>query len=226
MPKRRKIRSSSRRSAPALAAGPLNVVVDLSHHNADPDFERARDPGGLVGVIHKATQGLTFIDPTYASRRPEALEAGLLWGAYHFGTGSDGVQQAERFLDVVQPEDDTLLVLDFEANPQGPSMTLDEARAFVVHVNEATGRFPGVYSGHYIKQLLGTAKDPVLASCWFWLSQWGPTAVVPVNWPRWTLWQYTDGAMGPEPHTVEGIGRCDRDKFNGSMAGLKRLWGS
>jgi lysozyme len=224
---RRSRRASARRPRPrALATGPLNVIVDLSHHNAEPDFERAHDRGGLVGVIHKATQGLTFIDPTYASRRPEALDAGLLWGAYHFGTGDDGVQQAERFLDAVQPDDDTLLVLDFEANPQGPSMTLEEARAFVVHVNEATGRFPGLYSGHYIKQLLGTTKDPVLASCWFWLSQWGPTAVVPVNWPRWTLWQYTDGAMGPEPHTVEGIGRCDRDKFNGSMAGLKRLWGS
>ena len=225
MPTRRK-RSSSRRSVRALAAEPLNVVVDLSHHNAEPDFARARDLGGLVGVIHKATQGLMYTDPTYASRRPRATDAGLLWGAYHFGTGSDGVQQAEHFLDVVQPTDDTLLVLDFEANAQGPSMTLEEARAFVVHVNDATGRFPGLYSGPYIKQLLGTNKDPVLANCWFWLSQYGPTAVVPLNWPLWTMWQYTDGGMGPEPHSVEGIGRCDRDKFNGSLAGLKRLWGA
>jgi lysozyme len=224
----RRSRASSprRRRARALPAGPLNVVVDLSHHNAEPDFERARHRSGIVGVIHKSTQGLTFIDPTYARRRPKAIDAGLLWGAYHFGTGSDGVQQAERFLDVVQPDDDTLLVLDFEANPQGPSMTLEEARAFVVHVNDATGRFPGLYSGHYIKQLLGTTTDPILANCWLWLSQYGPTAVVPLAWPLWTMWQYTDGAMGPEPHTVEGIGRCDRDKFNGSLAGLKRLWGS
>lgn len=226
MAKRRKKPSSSRRRAGALAAEPLNVVVDLSHHNTEPDFARARDPGGLVGVIHKATQGLTYADPTYARRRPRATDAGLLWGAYHFGTGSDGVQQAEHFLDVVQPTDDTLLVLDFEANAQGPGMTLEEARAFVVHVNDATGRFPGLYSGHYLKQLLGTNKDPVLASCWFWLSQYGPTAVVPLNWPLWTMWQYTDGGMGPEPHSVEGIGRCDRDKFNGSLAGLKRLWGA
>jgi len=26
-----------------------NVVVDLSHHNADPDFAVARDRGGIVG---------------------------------------------------------------------------------------------------------------------------------------------------------------------------------
>src|SRR5229473_2401817 len=148
-----------------------NVVVDLSHHTADPDFAVARDRGGIVGVIHKATQGLGFGDPTYADRETNAGAEGLLWGAYHFGTGSDGVQQAEHFLNVVQPADDTLLVLDFEANQQGPSMTLEEARAFVTHVMEATGRWPGLYSGHYIKELLGTSVDPVLRNCWFWLSQ-------------------------------------------------------
>ena len=25
-------------------------------------------------------------------------------------------------------------------------------------------------------------------------------------------------------HTVPGIGRCDRDKFNGSLTALKKLW--
>jgi len=213
-----------RRRARTSAPGPLNVVVDLSHHNADPGFARAQ-AAGILGVIHKATQGLAFTDPTYALRQPAALAAGLLWGAYHFGTGSDGVQQAAHFLDVVQPGSDTLLVLDFEANGQGPSMTLEEARAFVTHVHDETGRWPGLYSGHYVKDLLGTSTDPVLANCWFWLAQYGPTAVVPLNWTTWTMWQYTDGAMGPEPHTVDGVGRCDRDKFNGTLSDLRALWG-
>jgi lysozyme len=216
---RRNARARARRATPVV-----NVVVDLSHHNADPDFAVARDRGGIVGIVHKATQGLTYADPTYAERRAAAVVEKLLWGAYHFGTGSDGVQQAEHFLSVVQPDDATLLVLDFEANPQGPSMTLEEARAFATHVMEATGRWPGLYSGHYIKELLGTRADPVLANCWLWLAQYGPTAVVPPNWASWTMWQYTDGGLGPEPHVVEGIGRCDRDKFNGSTGALRRLW--
>jgi hypothetical protein len=33
----------------------------------------------------------------------------------------------------------------------------------------------GVCSGHYIKQLLGTSTDPILAECWFWLAQYGST---------------------------------------------------
>jgi len=203
---------------------PINVVVDLSHHNGDVDLDVAREEGGLRGVIHKGTQGLTYTDPLYAVNRQKAADAGLLWGAYHFGTGSDGVQQAEFFLEQTEPNADTLLVLDFEANPQGPSMTLEEARAFVTHVREVTQRWPGLYGGYYLKTLIGTNHDPVLAHCWFWLSQYGPTAVVPPNWKTWTMWQYTDGGMGPEPHEVPGIGRCDRDRFNGRAATLVSFW--
>jgi lysozyme len=177
-----------------------------------------------VGVIQKATQGQAGVDPTYRTNRTKAQKAGLLWGAYHFGTGSDGIRQAENFLKVVDDPTDTLLVLDFEQNPTGPSINLEEARAFVTHVQEKTGRFPGLYAGHFLKDLLGSQSDPVLAQCWFWLAQYGPTAVVPKNWPTWTMWQYTDGAFGPEPHSVKGIGRCDRDRFNGTEANLRKLW--
>lgn len=203
----------------------LNVVIDLSHYDQNLDFVQIQNAGGILGVIHKATQGLGYTDPTYQVHKTAATDAGLWWGAYHFGTGSDGVSQAEYFLEAVNPNNSTLLVLDFEANSQGPSMPLEEARAFVTHVQAATGRWPGFYSGQYIKELLGTQADPVLANCWFWLSQYGPTAVVPVNWPTWTMWQYTDGANGPQPHSVPGAGLCDRDQFNGDLRGLRALWG-
>jgi len=203
----------------------LNSIIDLSHHNQNLDFQAIKHRGQILAIIHKATQGLLYVDPTYQSHSTDAAGAGLLCGAYHFGTGSDGIEQAQHFLDFVNPGPETLLVLDFEANQQGPSMNLEEARAFVTHIHEATGRWPGLYSGHYIKQLLGTSQDPVLANCWFWLAQYSPTAVVPPNWDTWTLWQYTDGAAGPPPHDVPGAGLCDRDKFNGDEPALRSLWG-
>jgi len=203
----------------------LNAVIDLSHYNQNLDFSRLKSAGAIVGVIHKATHGITHVDPTYEDHMTKALGAGLLWGAYHFGTGSDGVEQAQHFLDVVSPDAQTLLALDFEANPQGPSMNLVEARAFVTHVRQATNRWPMFYSGHYIKELLGSNSDPVLLNCKFWLAQYGSTAVVPPNWATWTLWQYTNGARGPLPHDVPGAGLCDRDKFNGGQSGLQSLWG-
>lgn len=220
----RSTRSKGVRSA-RPARSPLNAVVDLSHHNGTVDLGAAA-ADGILGVIHKASQGLGYADPLFAENRGKALESGLRWGAYHFGTGGDGVAQAEHFLEVVEPGPEVLLALDFESNPQGPSMTLEEARAFVTHVRSMTGRWPGLYSGHYVKELLGGQVDPVLANCWFWLAQYGPTPVVPPTWKFWTLWQYTDGGMGSPPHSVEGIGRCDRDRFNGTRAQLERLWTS
>ena len=203
----------------------VNQVVDLSHHNGNVNFAKAA-ASGLIGVIQKATQGETFVDPTFKKNRKGTLDNGLLFGAYHFGTGASGVSQAVHFLETVENVKDTVLVLDFEDNHAGTSMTLEEARAFVTHIKEQTGRFPGLYSGHTIKQALGTTVDPILSQCWFWLAQYGPTPVVPPCWKKWTLWQYTDGALGPTPHEVNGIGRCDRELFNGAAKDLKAFWGT
>ena len=201
----------------------LNAIVDISHHNGNVNLQLAK-AAGIIGVIHKATQGTGGVDPMYQTNRTQALNAGLMWGAYHFGTGGNGAAQAQHFLQVVGNTDNTLLVLDFESNPGGSSMALADARAFVTEVQQATGRFPGFYSGSYIKQLLGNGKDSVLAQCWLWLPQYGPTPVVPANWATWTMWQYTDGIDGPQPHSVNGIGNCDRDQFNGTEDQLQELW--
>ncbi len=207
---------------------PINVVIDLSHHNEKVDFEKIK-ADGIVGVIHKTTQGLTYIDKTYATRHTAALEAGLLWGAYHFGVGGDGSDQAEFFLGKVGPVDDTLLVLDYESNLTGPTMSLDQAREFVEHIANVTGRWPGLYSGHLIKeQLAGLATpDPLLSNCFLWLAQYnGPKPLnVPPTFRTWTFWQYTDGVHGAAPHRVDGVGLCDRNKFNGTLAQLRKLWG-
>ena len=34
-----------------------------------------------------------------------------------------------------------------------------------------------------------------------------------------------NGNAGDQPHQVPGIGRCDRNKFNGSMEGLQKICG-
>ncbi|HEY6119299.1 MAG TPA: glycoside hydrolase family 25 protein [Pyrinomonadaceae bacterium] len=203
----------------------INVVVDISHHNGNPDLAKAAD-AGIVGVIHKATEGQTMVDDKYIQNRESAIAAGLLWGAYHFGTSGDGSSQADHFLDTVEPDEQTLLVLDYESNGNS-TMTLAQARAFVLRINEVTGRFPGLYSGLLIKRKLGNQpRDLILSKCFLWIAQYGPAPTkIPPTWARWTLWQYTDGVAGPQPHSVEGIGLCDRDRFNGRMKGLLRLWG-
>ena len=209
-------------------AARINVVIDLSHHRETVDFDAVK-ADGIVGVIHKATEGLGFSDRTYAARRVEARRRGLLWGAYHSGVGANGSDQADFFIKTADPDEQTLIVLDYETNPTGPTMTLDQAREFVERVEEITGRYPGLYSGRLVKEQLGgvTPPDPVLSNCFLWIAQYGgPRPLdVPPTFKTWTLWQYTDGVHGPEPHRVKGVGQCDRNRFNGSLAQLKKLWG-
>src|SRR6266850_6046881 len=204
---------------------PINVVVDISHHNGNVDLGAAK-AAGLVGVIHKATQGTSMVDNMYQPNRQKAQAAGLLWGAYHFGSAGDGVQQADFFLQKAAPDSQTLLALDFEPNGNS-TMTLAQAKAFVTRVQSVTGKFPGFYSGSLIKQPLGwNPADPVLSQCFLWLAQYAAAPInIPATWPTWTFWQYTDGNVGPQPHSVDGIGNCDRDQFNGTIEQLQQLWG-
>ena len=204
----------------------LNNVIDISHYNNVTSFQEVKN-NGIVGVFNKATQGTTGVDATYHSRRQRALDAGLLWGAYHFGTKGNVEEQAAHFLDTVNPTATDLLVLDFEPNGESGTMTLSEAEKFVRIVNEKTGRFPGLYSGQsFIREKVGSNTATVLKNCFLWIARYSsehPKA--PPAWTTFTLWQYTDGNAGDQPHQVPGIGRCDRDKFNGDEAGLQRLWG-
>lgn len=211
----------------------LNAVIDLSHHN---ELSHKNDPlrcfqeaqaAGILGVIHKATEGTGMIDGDYAKRRQPALDAGLMWGAYHFGVPGNATGQADHFLDVVQPVDKDLIVLDFESRNNKPAMSLAEAEAFVDHVFNKTGRFPGLYSGQsFLKDQLDGVANSILSNCFLWIARYSSKQPeIPDLFPTFTLWQYTDGNVGPDPHEVPGIGHCDREKFNGDEAGLKRLWG-
>jgi len=200
-----------------------NAVIDISHHNGDINLGHAQ-AAGMVGIIQKATQGVSYRDPTYQNHCQQAQVLGLLWGAYHFGAGGDGIAQADSFLNVVQPAAGTLLVLDFESNRGGSTMTLQDARDFVTHIQTVTGIWPGLYGGAYLKEQLGSQADPILQNCWLWLAQYSRTAVLPPGWSNWTLWQYTDGHLVTDPNPIPGISPCDRDYFVDTVAALKKKW--
>jgi lysozyme len=204
----------------------LNAVIDISHHNTVADMAKVKKDG-VQGVFQKATQGATYKDPTLGQNRTKIEGAGLLFGAYHFGVSGDPSAQAEFFLDTVGKG--ALLVLDFEPNPQGYDMSLLEAEQFVHHIYTKTKRYPGLYSGHTIKEALASqgitsATQTELSKCWLWIAQYATAPLIPKVWKKWAVWQYTDGAIGSMPHEVAGIGRCDRDQFNGTANDLKKFW--
>lgn len=201
-----------------------NTIADISHWSGDVDLATAQ-AGGLTGIIQKATQGTTYVDPTLQTNASQAVSAGLAFGTYHFGTNADGATQASFYLQNVKGYTG-LLILDFEPNSTPETtMTLAQAEAFVEAIQNATGIVPGLYCGSYAKQLLAAQPSAILSSCWLWYAQYGPAPQIPQpSWSTWTMWQYTDGSSGIDTTPVPGIGACDRETFNGDADALSAFW--
>ena len=202
---------------------PNNLVIDISHFNAGPlDFVAAKN-AGVAGVIHKATQGSGFRDPAYGAHKTAAVKAGLLWGAYHFGTGANVDAQLSLFLGATGIDNTMLYALDFEENP-GNTMSLAQARDFIQKLDTRLGRKAVIYGGNLLKTGLGGSKDAFFGQHRLWWAQYNNTADVPPTWNQFWLWQFTDGHHGPSPHEVAGIGVCDIDNFGGTPAQLQAQW--
>jgi lysozyme len=223
----------------------LDAVIDISHNVQVSDFRAVRS-GGVLAVIHKTSEGGDWFDPSYASRRREAEQAGLLWGGYHFGTRQySGARQAEAFLSAARPGPTTLLALDYELNDSNPAntMRISQAEDFVQVIYRATGRFPVVYTdaswanGERVRR--GIRPEPVnpnsiLAQCDLWLADFHEQPEVPYAWADrgWRLWQYVanesveTAAYGAQPRAIPGITHCDRNLFAGDETQLARFWRS
>ena len=127
------------------------LVIDIYCGDEVQDFARTR-AFGIVGVIHKASEGTGFADKLYAARRKLATDLRMKWGAYHFFHGSAPVVEADHFLEVAEPDADTLVALDWEDVPHLGAPGADKARAFLERIEEKLGRKAVIYSGNVAKE--------------------------------------------------------------------------
>jgi len=191
---------------------PTAMVIDLSHYNTVTSFAQVKQ-AGIVGVIHKATEGTTSTDPKHDERYQQVIDADLKWGTYHFLYAGNIDQQVAHYLDVTDPDDDTLLALDHEKDA-----SLDEVKQFLQAVDQHVGRKAILYSGHVIKAQM-KAPDAVLNAHRLWLAEYNPTPHCPPGWAAPWLWQYSQSGA------VAGIaGHCDCDAYTGTPEQLAAQW--
>jgi lysozyme len=202
----------------------IDTIIDLNHQGR-PDFA-ALAQGGIVAVLHKATEGATFQDPEYQTRRVLAKTQGLLWGSYHFVSGASVTDQVDNYVSHAAPAADEAICIDYEHSSSGPDMTLAQLERFVVLLTQRLGRAPMIYGGDLLRHALQLNPSATLAKCPLWYSRYAsdPTGIPPAVWSAFTLWQYTDGASGPQPHDAPGIGRCDRSRYDGTVQELRAAW--
>jgi lysozyme len=192
------------------------LVIDISHWNEVTDWHAVR-ASGVLGVIHKFSQGVSYRDDMFNAARAGCEEAGLLFGRYHFAEGSDVMAQVRNFL--ADYRDGELLALDWEDNDGSTgTMSLSQAVQFVEEVHALTGQMPVLYSGNTAKEALGS-PNTALMKCRLWLAHYADDPVCPPGWDEPWLWQWTDEGKTP------GIaGNVDQDAWAGSESALRAEW--
>ncbi len=162
------------------------LVVDLYHGNVAYDFAQVKATG-IIGVIHKASQGISIVDGEYAARRSAVKAAGMLWGAYHFMSLDDPVAQARHFLSVADADNQTLVCLDWETQQQ----SVETARAFLAEIQNNLNRSAILYSGNVAKEQI-VGNDLFFGAHRLWLAEYGPVPRVQESWKAPWLWQYSE----------------------------------
>ena len=235
---------------PTCALG-ANSVVNMSHYDLmRPDFAgMARE--GVAGVIHEATFPRLERDARYSERQRAALEAGLLWGAYHFGDATNPIRQADHFLRCCRrrraPSGQAIrrnrgrVCCSFWISKktviiQEAAMSVAQAVAFVERIKERTGKYPGLYGSEYrLRQMLygpgaTSAHRQILTNCWLWIANYHAEPRNTAPWRAWHMWQYCgDGKCDLRPRSmypksVANVRKAERNIFRGDNATLQAFW--
>jgi lysozyme len=192
--------------------------VDVSHYDGTIDWMKAA-AGGITFAIMKASEGTTFVDPTFATNWANAGAAGVIRGAYHFfRPADDATAQADYFLQIAGSPayGDLPLAIDLEVtdNLTGAQVAAG-AQTFLQRVQQKTGRTPLIYTSHRVMDtLLGSPTG--FSNFPLWVANWGVSCPgMPSEWSEWAIWQSSATA------TVPGISSMvDLDQFNGTLGQL------
>ncbi|MFZ5888782.1 MAG: GH25 family lysozyme [Chloroflexota bacterium] len=209
--------------------------IDVSYWNAGIDWPKVRATGQRF-VFAKATEGVSYADPTFPANWSGAKAAGLLRGAYHFFRANvDGKKQAKKFIDYVKSTKDNgelPPVLDLETHDgQTNARIISRAKDWLDEVEAAFGKKPIIYSAQYFLQdhfSEAGGGPPAWAKDYpLWLAQYpntyteGQQPYLPRGWFKWTFWQYSQKGR------LNGINdKVDLNVFNGTLEELYKFAGA
>ncbi|KAF9547547.1 glycoside hydrolase family 25 protein [Agrocybe pediades] len=217
----------------AASASPIAVEkramplgIDVSHYQPSINWATVKK-NGVEFVYIKATEGHTYISPSFSSQYTGATKEGLLRGGYHFAqpASSSGATQAKYFLahgGGWSGDGQTLPgALDIEYNPSGAEcygLTHAEMVSWIKDFSDtyhkSTKRYPVIYTTtDWWKTCTGNSAafgktNPL------WIAHYASSiGTLPAGWDVATFWQNADSGANPG----------DQDKFNGSKTGLKKM---
>ena len=183
--------------------------IDVSHYQGNIDWVTVAKQD-VHFVYLKATDGITYTDPSFHRNQKSVIEQSIPIGAYHFfEPHDDGVKQAENFLAQLKIHDNMLPpVLDIEQS-KGVKKELLQKRVqqWIDTVEKKVGCQPVIYSyGSFYNEYLGEKFSKYR----LWLADYAQKPTLPHSVKQWFIWQHSQSGH------VKGISTLvDSDKFRG-----------
>jgi lysozyme len=204
-----------------VCAGPETLTgIDVSYYQGDIDWN-AVAADGITFAWVRVSHSTQFFDPQFDANLAGSRAAGIHTGVYqYFEPSEDPIAQADFLLDHMGPlqPGDMPPMLDVESpDPVAPAAYADAIRAWLDHVEAATGVAPFIYTGYYYwNDNVGTDEfvDHPL-----WIANYNPGCpLIPDYWGTWAFHQYC------ACESIAGIaGDVDGNTFNGNLDDLLAL---
>ncbi|WP_418524635.1 GH25 family lysozyme [Limosilactobacillus vaginalis] len=154
------------------------------------------------GVIVKATQGTSYVNPRCNHQYELAGQLGKLRGLYHYAGGGNPEAEAQYFINNIKNYvGKAVLILDWESYQNSSWGDASWSLRFVTEVHRLTGVWPLIYvQESALWQVANCAQY-----CGVWVAKYAS-----MNWNSWTLpdmsvssgafacltgWQFTGGDM-------------------------------
>ena len=154
------------------------------------------------GVIVKATQGTSYVNPRCNHQYELAGQLGKLRGLYHYAGGGNPEAEAQYFINNIKNYvGKAVLILDWESYQNASWGNTSWARRFVDEVHRLTNVWPLIY----VQESALWQVANCASKCGVWVAKYAS-----MNWNSWTLpnmsvssgafacltgWQFTGGDM-------------------------------
>lgn len=201
---------------PAPTQGLSVDMVDVSHHQTqDFDYRQGRK-AGVKAIIHKATEGATFVDPAYGRRRAEVsgviarLRRRPRFGGYHFGrpSGGDAIEEARHFLETARiKRGDIGGVLDLEVTGGLSMSQLDTWALTWGQTVKAEVSKVGLYTRFRLPRSEAFYD-------FVWRARYNDDNRPPDA--PWDIFQFSNGVLGV-PDSAPGYGHVDLNHFRNGL---------
>jgi len=195
-----------------------SLGFDCSKYQSEINFTKVKN-AGISFVIIKCTEGLTTIDPMFATNLTNAKQAGLKVGVYHFSRATDNqsaIAEAQHFISVIN-QNGGFAVLDiapaFDIETKEGStkaMVSSIAKTWIETVKRASNMQPLIYSyPSFIDEFL----DETVANIPLWLAAYSVSQPNDRgSFKTWTFLQYSESGK------IDGIDSpVDLNEYNGNI---------